>query len=154
MSSGGFIDSHTFHPTLGIPQGCALSAIMCALIVNEWSKGVAEAGSIPESYVDDRTLYSEDSVSLERAWAFSKSWDKEYGWSLNEAKTQAASIPPHQRPQLTYDSGKSVPYVEKVQTLGHEVPFHYRASKTLQRERTDKAIRTCMRLEPGWRPYD
>ena len=51
------------------------------------------------------------------------------------------------KPALVYDNGKKVPSVDVVRTLGHEVLFHYQASRTLQKERANRAIRTCMRLE-------
>ena len=68
MSYGGYLDGYTFHPTLGIPQGCAMSAFLCGILVDGWATQICETGAIPEAYVDDRTMYSSKPDDLLQAW--------------------------------------------------------------------------------------
>ena len=116
-------------------------------LVDGWATQISETGAVPEAYVDDRTMYSNNPEALCRAWEVSQQWDMKVGWHLNKEKTQAASIPSQNRPLLSYDDSQEVPCTRVVKTLGHEVPFHYQASAGLQKKRTARAVRTCQRIE-------
>ena len=146
ITFGGFVDIWSFHPTRGVPQGCALSAYLCNILVHSWAERISRY-AVPEAYLDDRAIYARTPEQIEAAWKESEEWDAEHGWTLNRAKTHHACIPSKTPLKLQYQDGEEVPKQESVTTLGHQIPFSYAQALALQKKRLRTAIRTCQRLE-------
>ena len=132
---------------MGVPQGCALSAYLCNILVTSWSERVAATGAIPEAYLDDRTMYAATARQLEEAWNESTSWDLEHKWSLNRANTIVACAPKRATIALTHCDGTPVVEKKAVKILGHQVGFTYCQVNDLQKQRLTKALTSCERLE-------
>ena len=67
LTYGGFVDMWSYHPSVGVPQGCALSAYLCNVLVSGWADRIGEV-AVPEAYLDDRTIYAKRPEDLGDAW--------------------------------------------------------------------------------------
>ena len=146
ITYAGHVDIWGFHPTVGIPQGCALSAFLCNVLVSGWAYQVA-VHATPEAYLDDRTMYARTPGELHAAWVSSQVWDLQHGWTLNHAKTALAMTHPDEEVQFTFDDGQPLAKQDCILTLGHQIPFSFRHALELQVKRWKAALRSCERLE-------
>ena len=146
ITYAGHVDIWGFHPTVGIPQGCALSAFLCNVLVSGWADKVA-AHATPEAYLDDRTMYARTPGELHAAWVCSQEWDLQHGWTLNQAKTALAMTHPDDEVQFTFDDGQPLAKQDCILKLGHQIPFSFRHALELQVKRWKAALRSCERLE-------
>ena len=148
LSYSGALDLFSFHPGRGVPQGCALSACLCNILVSGWARRMRQHGVIPGAFLDDRTICADQPGPLLQAWQESLAWDSEYGWLSHQQKTCLAFAPRNAAPpELMHSLSKPVRTASSIQTLGHDVPFRYQQHGSTQDDRTQKAIRSCKRIE-------
>ena len=147
LTFGGLVDLWCFHPTVGIPQGCALSAYLCNILVSSWADSIEASRAVPEAYLDDRTIYARTMPQLMAAWEQSQKWDLAMGWRLNQSKTYLACAPPDPAATLRFPDDTEVSCVPSIQSLGHQVAFSYHQAGTLQAQRWKTALKSCERIE-------
>jgi hypothetical protein len=78
----------------GIMQGCPASPILLAGIMQCWVHAVRKENVETTVYVDDRTLWSQDTQALARAHTAGQSIDDTFGLRLNADKTVIATASP------------------------------------------------------------
>ena len=87
LSAHSKIDREGFKTCNGVPQGCALSVLMCVSMVQGWTRAVQGAQISTLSFVDDRYIWSGDGPSLTTSWKKSCDWEKTEKWELNQEKS-------------------------------------------------------------------
>eukprot|EP00971_Amphidinium_carterae_P337073 6473726-Amphidinium_carterae.1 len=146
FSASGKIDSIPSHPTNGLGQGCAFSALLTNLCVHEWCQEIREAGCCPQAAVDDRVIKARTKEDLMRAAAVSESWDDRNRWKINPDKCALLSAP-HDESIRVSMQGIDIPHRRFVKLLGATVATGYLQGRQLQKTRTAKAMNTARRLE-------
>ena len=140
----------SYHPSVGVPQGCALSAYLCNVLVSGWADRIGEMGrcqkpiSTIERYMLGRPERLGGGVDSESALG-----RRAMVGPLTARKPTLHACPPIWTSDLPFPDGTGGPETEKsVTTLGHEIPFTYKQAIVLQKKETmHTALRTCQRLE-------
>ena len=64
LSYSARLDRFAYHPGVGIPQGCALSACLCNVLMHDWTQRTLSAQGTPSVFIDDRAISAASSESL------------------------------------------------------------------------------------------
>eukprot|EP00971_Amphidinium_carterae_P052900 1041874-Amphidinium_carterae.1 len=91
-SVGGIVSEEPWIATLGLIQGCALSAALCCFVTATWIEHLGAAGALPFSFLDDRTFVG-DVENLQEYWDISAAWDTKEQWALNLKKSHTFTVP-------------------------------------------------------------
>ena len=145
VSAHASIDLVGFRCFNGIPQGCALSVLMCIVMVQQWTAASLSVGNVwAMSYVDDRYLYSREEGSLLEAWDRSQDWERGAKWELNVSKSSvvtAGDINGHFAHQ-----GERLAHKHTLRALGTEMPAHCNVSVELIKTRFASAVEMAGRI--------
>eukprot|EP00971_Amphidinium_carterae_P024159 477049-Amphidinium_carterae.1 len=146
MSAASAISSNGIHPTNGIPQGCAWSALLTNCLTHKWAETIRAHNAQPLSGLDDRVIIAHDMETLQAAANASHEWDDQNKWRLNHQKCCFIPAPFDASLFITIDS-KRVDAQGAMRLLGTNVCAKYLAGRKLQKQRTKSACATAERLE-------
>ena len=137
ISANSCIETVGFRSQNGIPQGCAMSIIMCVASVCQWTKSVSVPGVRSLSYVDDRYVLSTQPGALVDAWEASQQWHGFAKWKINPSKSCVIQVG-QQKVRVEHD-GVPLPQSHSLKALGTETPVVFNQKCELQRKRFQNA---------------
>ena len=144
ISAHSCIETVGFRSNNGIPQGCAMSIIMCVAMVCQWTATVEVPRVRSLSYVDDRYLLSEHREAILEAWQASQQWHKGAKWKINPQKSCVVQVG---GPKIAVQhDGDLLPSSQSLKALGTETPVVFNQACQLQRKRFQNARAMVDRL--------
>ena len=150
FSCAGFLDQEDLSPRVGVLQGDPLSVLICNLCVEQWTEEVRQ-GAGPNlctfSFVDDRTITSEDPDEIVKAWERSKGWEARAGWVTNDEKTYIMSVGTQAQRVNLQGTTQALPHTDVLTLLGHELCAKYQKGGALQAQRLARAQQSAQRIE-------
>ena len=145
LSANSALDLQGFSCSNGIPQGCALSVLMCVAMVHSWTSSVLRVKGVGAlSYIDDRYLHSHSPPALQEAWVSSQDWEEVHKWELNPSKSGVV-IAGTFNGKFAKDE---VPLAQQntLKALGVEMPVHCNAPVKLTQKRIEAATSMAHRV--------
>eukprot|EP00971_Amphidinium_carterae_P135172 2679257-Amphidinium_carterae.1 len=146
MSSASHISSNGIHPTNGIPQGCAWSALLTNCLTHQWAKKIRDCNARPISGLDDRLIVAGDLQTLQEAANASHKWDAQNKWRINAQKCCFLSAP-FDASSFVMVGSERLNAQGAMRLLGTSVCTKYLEGRKLQKTRTKCACSTAERLE-------
>ena len=144
ISAHRFVSGEGFQTWNGVPQGCAMSVMMCVCMVMSWTQQTRIPGVKVLSFVDDRYIHTRDPDAYREAWEKSETWHKEYKWRIHPEKSCTVQVAGPEV-KLSHE-GVPLPRKNVLLALGTETPTHMNRGCEQQAQRLANAAAMVDRL--------
>ena len=161
LSMVSYIDPIATHPLNGVPQGCAVSAIVCSCLIPQWHDTVAPTHCVPSAFIDDRHLSADCPEHLAAGWKASTDWEDSQGWRVNVSKPAQIQCP--RTRDVLEKSGEMMPKPDHFTSLGVDIAHFTSLGVDIavknsvplvrQRERCETAVRSAQRITTAAHPH-
>ena len=145
LSLASYIDVSPVLPRNGIPQGCAVSAVVCNCMIQQWHDCVMRTQCMPSAFIDDRYISAPDPQTLEEGWRASTMWEDRQGWKINVSKSAHIQHPCSHHVLARNDD--VMPKPKHFVSLGVDLAMSPNVPLLRQRERCGKAVESARKIE-------